>query len=64
MSDDNEEKEGGGGGEEEEKRPEAVLQKEKTNQKLPFFSPLNSHTSLKIKRIIFQWNKHIRVFSN
>lgn len=53
-------KKGGGGGREESK-PEAVLRKEKnqTRRYLSFFSPVNSHTSLKIKRITFQWNKQI-----
>lgn len=62
MSGDNYKKGGGGAG--REKKPEALLQKKKNRNYLSFFSLLNSHTSLKIKRIIFQWNKYIRVFSS
>lgn len=55
-------KKGGGAG--REKKPGALLQKKKYRNYLSFFSLLNSHTSLKIKRVIFQWNKYIRVFSS
>lgn len=54
-----------GGGEQVEKKSLGLCcRKKKYRNYLSFFSLLNSHTSLKIKRVIFQWNKYIQVFSS